>query len=145
MQKSARFSLPGIFSAYNYKELNISRSYYNKIKNSLVSDDYIPKKVLNKLFEVDAKLRKPKVIYNYSSVNIKVSKYTITKLNKNKENYIWVKFKLSSKTRTYYQSFVMLSKDIKELQKKINEYIKVMIKKYDTNPVYLNGITIQTV
>lgn len=145
--KGGRKSIPALLPLVDHNDLNISRSYYNKLLRKVKNNEPLPKTLPTKIENIrNVRNKHVLELRTGTKTNVIVEPYlkNILKTNKEKE-FIWVKFKLGSAGRTYMQSFTTSKDNLKSISKQINDYLQHQVKKYDKYPVYVYEISIQNV
>lgn len=147
MTKRGTFDPVATFSLLDHDELEISRSYYNKLKKRIRNNIDIPLSIKNKAEKIINSRDKYVIkLYTGTKTNIKVPKDIIKKHNlKRKKLYTWVRFKVSSRGYVYGQSFTIPNTKLKNINKILNDYIKLNVKKYQDHPIFIHGISFQNV
>lgn len=166
--KKGAKNLAPIFSQFTAKQLKISSSTYSRYKKKLSQGKELPEKITAKLlkhpsakssikFSNNSKwdfkvpqstikeIESKKFTYKKKfKLDKKSKKFKVVGTKKTKIKYVWVKFQLYKNT-TFFKSALLPIDKANKLNSFISAYVDSEIRQYGDEPIYITGISLETI
>lgn len=137
--------IPAVFPLVSHDQLNISKSYYNKLQKRIDNGFQLPSTIKDKL----DKIKSTRIGIEFkpsTKLKFTVPKSITEKHAKGDGEFVWIKVAATSNDRLYYDSFVMKKAEIKKkINKRINDFFAFKLKRYSSFSVYVLQISIENV